>query len=131
MAKKAAEIASRFKVQTVAYDRMFMKFLTPQLEREGVNLPLQEFGQGFVSMAPAVNTVESVLLNGEFRHPGHPILTNHSANAICVSDDAGNRKISKRKSTGRIDGIVSLAMALSVAVQDLKPATPTYQMLFV
>lgn len=131
VAKKAAEIASRFKVQTVAYDRMFMKFLTPQLEREGVNLPLQEFGQGFVSMAPAVNTVESVLLNDEFRHPGHPILTNHSANAICVSDDAGNRKISKRKSTGRIDGIVSLAMALSVAVQDLKPATPTYQMLFV
>ena len=36
-------------------------------------------------------------------------------NSVVVLDDAGNRKLSKRKSTGRIDGLVALAMALGVA----------------
>jgi phage terminase large subunit-like protein len=30
-------------------------------------------------------------------------------------DDAGNRKPSKRKSTGRIDGMIALAMAVGAA----------------
>jgi hypothetical protein len=40
---------------------------------------------------------------------------------MCVShtvitlDDAGNRKPSKRKSSGRIDGLVALTMAIGVA----------------
>lgn len=117
VAKQAAEIARRFKVQTVAFDRMFFKFLQPQLEREGVNLPLQEFGQGYLSMAPAVNALESCALNDELRHPGHPILTNHAANAIVLTDPAGNRKLDKSKSTGRIDGMVALTMAVRVATE--------------
>jgi phage terminase large subunit-like protein len=31
------------------------------------------------------------------------------------ADPAGNRKLSKAKSAGRIDGMVALAMAMSVA----------------
>jgi phage terminase large subunit-like protein len=31
-----------------------------------------------------------------------------------VTDDAGNRKFTKRKSTGRIDALVALAMAVAV-----------------
>jgi phage terminase large subunit-like protein len=37
------------------------------------------------------------------------------SNTVIVLDDAGNRKPSKRKSTGRIDGLVALAMAIGVA----------------
>jgi phage terminase large subunit-like protein len=40
-------------------------------------------------------------------------------NTVVVLDDAGNRKPSKKKSTGRIDGTVALIMALGVAA---KPA---------
>jgi hypothetical protein len=43
------------------------------------------------------------------------------ANTIITLDDAGNRKPSKRKSTGRIDGMIALAMAVGVA--PLLPAT--------
>lgn len=117
VAKQAAAIAQRFKVQTVAFDRMFFKFLQPQLEREGVNLPLKEFGQGFLSMAPAVNALEAAALNDELRHPGHPVLTSHAANAIVLTDPAGNRKLDKAKSTGRIDGMVALTMAVRVATE--------------
>jgi phage terminase large subunit-like protein len=38
-----------------------------------------------------------------------------AANATVQTDPAGNRKLSKIKSHGRIDGMVALAMAMSVA----------------
>jgi len=34
-----------------------------------------------------------------------------ASNATVVSDPAGNRKLEKAKSSGRIDGMVALAMA--------------------
>ena len=37
-----------------------------------------------------------------------------AANAITVNDPAGNRKFTKQKSTGRIDGMQALAMAIGV-----------------
>jgi len=37
---------------------------------------------------------------------------------VVKSDPAGNRKLDKAKATGRIDGMVALAMAVSVAVTD-------------
>jgi len=38
-----------------------------------------------------------------------------AGNATVQMDPAGNRKLSKSKSHGRIDGMVALAMAMSVA----------------
>jgi phage terminase large subunit-like protein len=49
------------------------------------------------------------------RHGGHPVLTMCAANAVVTKDAAGNRKMDKHKATGRIDGMVALAMALGVA----------------
>jgi phage terminase large subunit-like protein len=45
-----------------------------------------------------------------------------AANVKAQSDPAGNRKFDKIKSTGRIDGIVALAMALNGAVGPEAPA---------
>ena len=41
----------------------------------------------------------------------NPVLTWNSASAVLESDPKGNKIFTKRKSTGRIDGIVALAMA--------------------
>jgi Phage Terminase len=49
----------------------------------------------------------------------HPVLNMCANNTVIVLDDAGNRKPSKKRSVGRIDGIVALAMAIGVA--PLKP----------
>ena len=49
------------------------------------------------------------------RHGLNPLLTMCAANAVVSKDAAGNRKLDKHKATGRIDGMVSLAMALGVA----------------
>jgi phage terminase large subunit-like protein len=73
------------------------------------------FGQGYRSMSPAVRDLETLVLERKLRHGGHPVLTMCMANAIVERDAAGNRKLSKRRSSGRIDGAVALAMAIAAA----------------
>lgn len=116
VARDIARITEGMDVRKIAFDRHRMKTLQAELDRLDVALPFEEFGQGFVSMAPAIDRAEIEFLHHRFRHGGHPVLTMCAANAILVQDAAGNRKMDKSKSTGRIDGMVSLAMAVGVAM---------------
>jgi phage terminase large subunit-like protein len=62
-----------------------------------------------------------VLIEGELAHGGHPVLSMSVANTVVARDDAGNRKPSKKRSVGRIDGLVALAMAIGVAPLQVTP----------
>ena len=66
-------------------------------------------------MSPALRDLEAALLNERLVHGMHPVLTMCAANAVVQPDPAGNRKLTKAKSRGRIDGMVALVMAMSVA----------------
>ncbi len=114
VAQRLAEICDDYTVSVIGYDRWRMDVLKSELARVSVELPLKEFGQGFRDMSPALDALESELLNGKVRHGGHPVLTWCASNAIAVRDPAGNRKLDKSKATGRIDGIVAMAMAFGV-----------------
>lgn len=118
VARDIAAITEGMDVRKIGFDRHRMKTLQAELDRLDVVLPFEEFGQGFVSMGPAVDRAEIEFLHHRFRHGGHPVLTMCAANAIIVQDAAGNRKMDKSKSTGRIDGMVSLAMAVGVMALD-------------
>jgi phage terminase large subunit-like protein len=114
------ELFQQLNIEKIGFDRWNMKHLRPWLLRAGFSEQMiedhfVEFGQGMASMSPALRDLEQVLLEGELAHGGHPVLSMCVANTTVVLDDAGNRKPSKRKSTGRIDGLVALAMALGVA----------------
>ena len=115
VAARLVEICNDHSVREIAFDRWRMDVLNKELAGMGVELPLVPFGQGFKDMTPAVDALESTLLNGKLRHGNHPVLNMCAANAVATRDPAGNRKIDKSKSTGRIDGIVALAMALGRA----------------
>lgn len=115
VAEELAEIFGPLNVAAVAYDRWRMDILRKELEDIGVFLPLVEHGQGFKDMSPALDTLESELLNGRVAHGMHPVLTMCALNSVVTSDPAGGRKLDKHKANGRIDGMVSLAMALSKA----------------
>jgi phage terminase large subunit-like protein len=60
------------------------------------------------------------VLNRELEHPSNPVLTWNVANAVAVTDPAGNRKLDKDKARFRIDGAVALAMALGLKSRDRK-----------
>lgn len=117
------ETAERTDMRKVAFDRYNWRFLKPWLLRagfaedqlEGDFAIFEQFGQGFVSMSPALRETEAAILNRKIAHAGHPVLEWCAANAVVQSDPAGNRKLNKAKSRGRIDGMVALVMAISVA----------------
>jgi phage terminase large subunit-like protein len=45
------------------------------------------------------------------------VLTWCAANAVIVEDDAGNRKLSKRRATGRLDLVLAGIMALGISAR--------------
>jgi phage terminase large subunit-like protein len=124
VARDIGEICAGLNVGKIGFDRWRMDRMKGALERQGVDLPLQEFGQGYVSMSPALDALEADLLSERVRHGGHPVLAMCAANAVAVPDPAGNRKLDKSKATGRIDGMVALAMAEGVEAMHSE-ATPT------
>lgn len=111
-------VFDRCDVRALAFDRYGMKHLKPWLVKAGFTDDELErfidFGQGFVSMSPAIRTLEERLLNKKLRHGNHPVLTMCAANATVATDAAENRKFIKGKATGRIDGMVALAMSVGV-----------------
>lgn len=119
VAQHLRDVFDQHDVRQIAFDRWGWRHLKPWLERAGFTEEelgrFAEFGQGYQSMSPALRDLESALLNGKLVHDGHPLLTMCAANAVVQKDPAGNRKLTKGKSRGRIDGMVSLAMAKSVA----------------
>ena len=121
-----AEIVAGLDLQAVAFDRWRMDVFQTELDRAGVTLPLVPHGQGFKDMSPALDSLEVELLNGRLAHGGHPVLTMCAANATVTRDPAGNRKLDKMRATGRIDGLVALAMALGAAQTVEAPAPDPY-----
>ncbi len=115
VALRLCELCDDYDVISINFDRWRIDVLKRELERLGSELPLAPFGQGYKDMAPAMDAAESVILNGCMRHGNNPVLSMCAANSVVDIDPAGNRKLNKAKSTGRIDGMVALLMAISAA----------------
>lgn len=133
VAEQLASLRQEFKIELVGYDRWRIKDFKEALSDIGQgDMPLKEFGQGYQSMAPAIDHFAELALTAKLRHGGHPVLTACVSNAVLVQDPAGNRKFDKDRAntrgTIRIDGAVALAMALGVAKGE-KPKVPKYQVL--
>ena len=113
--RRLAEIASEYRVEAMAYDRWGSKELFRIMEDEGVKLTVEDWGQGWKDMAPALNAIEALVLDRKLRHDGHPVLKWCVSNAVAVSDPAGNRKLAKDRFIGRIDGLQAACMAVGLA----------------
>jgi phage terminase large subunit-like protein len=116
------ELVHDYRVNKIAFDRWGFGHFRPWLLKAGfseaeIKARFVEFGQGFKSMSPALRDLEALILETKIRHGNHPVLSMCAANAIITDDPAGNRKLDKKRSSGRIDGMVGLAMALAAAPQ--------------
>jgi phage terminase large subunit-like protein len=117
VAMKIAELHGHYHIERLGFDRWRVEDLQREVGAIGCNVELVPFGQGFKDQSPAVDVLERLIEEGKLRHAGHPVLAMAAANAKVELDAAGNRKLSKRKSTGRIDPLVALCMALGVAAR--------------
>ena len=118
VARHVAEAAERYDIRGLAYDRWRIHDFQRELDTIGASVPMTAFGQGFKDMAPAVDKLERLVAERRLRHGAHPVMNMCAANAVVERDPAGNRKLTKAKSVGKIDGLVALAMALGAEGMD-------------
>ena len=100
-------LGERFGVQEVTIDRWNSTAVNTALQDEGFTI--NQFGQGFASMAAPVKELKRAILAGHFRHDGNPLLRLCFGNAVAERDAAENEKFTKEKARerGRIDGAVA------------------------
>lgn len=142
IADRIVEIASLYDLQWLAYDKYRHKELDSDLVDLGIEVPMVEHPQGFrragvlrdadgnpvlgddgkpkdnpLWMPDSVQEIENAVIEEQISIHRNPVLTWNAASAVIRQDPAGtdNRVLDKRKSTGRIDGVVALAMAIGAA----------------
>ena len=98
-------------VAEIAFDRWNATQLVNDLMADGA--PMVAFGQGYVSMNPAMKEAERLILRKELMHNGDPVLTWAMSNVVAATDPAGNTKPDKSKSANKIDPAVALLMAIA------------------
>lgn len=113
--KEICDLIDGLPVVAIAFDRWRIEYFQKELQNIGKELPLVPYGQGFKDMSPALDELESKILNKALAHGNNPVMTMCAANSMIAADPTGNRKLDKLKTTGRIDGMVALAMAAGIA----------------
>ncbi len=116
--KKIYELCAKYKVKKIGYDRFNSSQMVIDLTAEGV--PMDPFGQGFVSMSAPTKEFEKQVLNQELNHGGDPVLRWMASNVMLKEDAAGNIKVDKSKSKEKVDGIIASVMAMGEMMTDLK-----------
>jgi len=123
VAKLLFVMFSEFNIKKIGFDRWNFKHLKPWLLHAGfdeytITERFVEFGQGTQSMSPALRELEEAIKKKAIAHGGHPVLKMCAGCAVVEGKNDSSRKLSKDKSTGRIDGMVALAMAMGTAPLD-------------
>lgn len=131
VAKEIADRTAAYDLKAVACDPWQLEKFNQALMNVGADqIRLFKHGQGFKDLDPAVRALEDLALKWSLQHTNNPVLTWCMDNVRIIGDAAGNRKFDKQRSTGRIDGVVALAMAVNLAgSQAVK--SPEYHMHFV
>lgn len=118
------EMCERFRVKSIAYDRNKVEYLNIELDKLGAKVPLRAHPQGFFRstenklwLPTSVSETEVALTDGALRVHPNPVLDWCVSSATCQESNIQptDRYLSKRKSTGRIDGAVALVMAIGNA----------------
>lgn len=109
------EISDRYHIMEIAYDRWGSNMVIERLTEMG--LTVVPFGQGYSSMSSPTKMLYELLMKGGMVHGGNPVLRWMAGNVQVDTDPAGNIKVTKKKATGKVDGIVAAIMALDRCVR--------------
>lgn len=115
----------RFDVRALNYDPWGAKQLRDHLEDAGA--PLWDCRQGFQTLSPPTKEATKLIVDRRLRHGGHPVLRWCVANTMLVEDGNGNVKPDRKRSTGRIDGVAALIMAIEAWTRDERPGRSVYE----
>lgn len=122
VAVRLGELQQEIGLRRVAFDPYRIKYLERELEALSIEIELIPHGQGFYKAAESglwmprsIELLEDGLASGTLKIKPNPALNFAAASAVHEADPKANRIYTKRRSKGRIDGVVALAMARGLA----------------
>jgi phage terminase large subunit-like protein len=147
VAQQVAKIVAEHDVQFLAFDPAGMADFMKACEDVGLDVwkyegPDKPEGQGLklvshaqgtrvmfedkqLCMPRSIERLEDRILTGGITIDASPVTYSCAANAALASDGQKNRAFDKKRSRGRIDGLVTIAMATGAADADLQGLGPS------
>lgn len=111
-------LESRFgvQIQAIGYDRYNALSTAQKLENEGYNVV--EIRQHSSVLHPATKRLKEKIIAKEFSYTENRLLEINFQNAKCTYDTNKNLYVNKKKSTGKVDMVISLINACYLLEQD-------------
>lgn len=103
-----------YRILEIGFDPWNATQLSIQLTDDG--LKMVEVRQGYKTMSPAMKEIEKLILSQNLVHGGNPVARWNFGNLEVKTDENGNVRPVKDKSTERIDGFVALVNAMARAM---------------
>lgn len=104
-------------IQAIGYDRWNALSTAQKLEKAGHNLI--EVKQHSSVLHPPTKLLKEKILSHEFKYTNNKLLEINFQNARCVYDTNKNTYVNKKKSTGKVDMVVSIINATYLLQQDV------------
>lgn len=104
-------------IQAIGYDRWNALSTAQKLERAGFNMV--EVRQHSSVLHPPTKLLREKILAKEFQYTENKLLEINFQNARCTYDTNKNQYVNKKKSTGKVDMVVSLIIATYLLQQDV------------
>lgn len=113
---KLNELKEKYEIKEIAYDR----WNATQIVNDLVNdeFTMYPFGQGFASMSAPTKDLERRVNKLQISHDGNPVTRWMMGNVMLKRDPSDNIKVDKAKSGDKVDGVVSIIMALGTYLQE-------------
>lgn len=99
------------KIQAIGYDRYNALSSAQKWDRKFTTVQIRQHSD---TLHPPTKLLSEKIAEGEFMYEKNQLLELNFTNARCVYDTNLNRYITKKKSQGKIDGVVSLINAISL-----------------
>jgi phage terminase large subunit-like protein len=122
--KTINELNEKYNIKVIGYDRWNSSSLVINLLGDG--LTMSPFGQGWASMSAPTKELEKMVLRKQINHLNNPILRWQMSNVSLRTDPSENIKVDKARSSEKVDGVVSLVMAIGEKLTDESPGESIY-----
>ena len=114
-----------YELREIGFDPWNATQIATQLMGDG--FAMVKMRQGFQTLSEPMKLLEAMVLERKIAHGGHPVLRWMASNVAAREDSNGNIAPAKDKSTGRIDGILALIMALGRATVQPEKKVSVYE----
>jgi len=123
--KKINELRELYNITEIAIDPYNAHQISHELEQDGFEVSL--YRQHFGEMNAPTKRFEKLVIEHALQHDGHEVLRWCFGNIAIEEDSTGNIKCSKKRSREKIDGIISLIMALGRRMISEGPKQSVYE----